>query len=123
MSIGPKGPRLRTAPPRIEGDRSKRVEVPRVDRSAKVKATIYNTREFQIWRGQVIARAGGRCEHVENGRRCPKAMPHYRMYADHRVELKDGGDPFNPRNGQCLCAGHHVAKTLRERGARLGRGS
>jgi 5-methylcytosine-specific restriction protein A len=37
------------------------------------------------------------------------------MYADHIIELRDGGHPFDPRNGQCLCAVHHEKKTFKAR--------
>jgi 5-methylcytosine-specific restriction protein A len=37
------------------------------------------------------------------------------MYADHIVELRDGGQPFDLRNGQCLCAVHHERKTFQAR--------
>ena len=82
----------------------------------KVKAPIYNTPEFQAWRAKVIARAGGRCEaRDQHGTRCTKAKPAYRVYADHIVELRDGGQPFDVTNGQCLCASHHESKTMQAR--------
>jgi len=118
VPIGPRGPRIKTAPPRVASNSSKRVPVERI---AKQKAPIYNSKQFLAWRAQVIAKAGGRCEAVDNGRRCQRGHPDHRVYADHRVELKDGGAPFDVRNGQCLCASHHVQKTLRNRGTRLGR--
>ncbi len=121
MSIGPRGPRLKTAPARIASNSSKRVTVERVDRSAKAKAAIYSSKEFLAWRARVIARAGGRCEAVEDGKRCRRQLPDHRVYADHRVELRDGGAPFDLANGQCLCASHHARKTAQARGTRMGR--
>jgi 5-methylcytosine-specific restriction enzyme A len=73
---------------------------------------IYNTPEFQAWRAQVVARAGGQCQAIDDGYRCTKARPEHRMYADHIVELRDGGQPFDLNNGQCLCASHHELKTI-----------
>jgi 5-methylcytosine-specific restriction protein A len=34
------------------------------------------------------------------------------MYADHVVELKEGGSLLDLRNGQCLCGAHHQIKTV-----------
>jgi signal transduction histidine kinase len=41
------------------------------------------------------------------------------MYADHIIELRDGGQPFDLNNGQCLCASHHELKTMQARARRL----
>jgi hypothetical protein len=41
------------------------------------------------------------------------------MFADHIKERQDGGDPFDPANGQCLCGAHHTLKTGRERARRM----
>jgi len=85
---------------------------------------IYNTPEFKAWAAQIVARAGGQCEAVDrHGHRCPKARPEYRVYADHRVELKDGGSLLDPANGQCLCASHHEIKTAEVRRLRAELGS
>jgi 5-methylcytosine-specific restriction protein A len=67
------------------------------------------------WRETVINRAGHRCEWVENGRRCTRGD---RLFADHIVERKDGGDPLDPSNGQALCGKHHTLKTTNERARR-----
>lgn len=77
----------------------------------KIKLAFYDSPAFRAWRAQVVARAGNRCEAIEDGHRCSKAHPQHRMYADHRVELKDGGKPLDLANGQCLCASHHERKT------------
>src|SRR5262249_28596351 len=106
-------PRLRTLAPRLRSVGSP-VRLP-----PKVKAPIYNTPEFQAWRAHVINRAGGRCEWIDHDHyRCIKATPHHRMYADHIIELYDGGHPFDLANGQCLCASHHQFKTMAMRFAR-----
>jgi hypothetical protein len=76
----------------------------------------YRTPEHQAWRARVIARAGGRCQDPA----C--ATPHrtgIRLFADHVVELKDGGAPFDPANGLARCGACHTRKTLAERAARL----
>lgn len=84
----------------------------------KQAAPVYHTPEYRAWRAAVIARAGGRCEAVDEGRRCEKAEPGHRMFADHRVEIRDGGAKHDVANGQCLCGAHHTIKTARARAAR-----
>ena len=80
---------------------------------------VYHTPEYRAWREAVIARAGRRCQAVDDhGRRCWKAEPGHRMFADHIMELRDGGEPFDLSNGQCLCGSHHVAKTASARAIR-----
>jgi 5-methylcytosine-specific restriction enzyme A len=81
----------------------------------KHKDAIYDSPAFRAWRAQVVLRAGNRCEYVKDGERCRKAYPAHRVYADHVVELRDGGSPFDLANGQCLCAVHHEQKTFKAR--------
>lgn len=76
----------------------------------------YLTAEHRAWRELVIARAGGICQHPRCGRR------ERRMFADHIVELRDGGAPLDPANGQCLCGSHHTLATAARRAARMARG-
>jgi 5-methylcytosine-specific restriction enzyme A len=80
----------------------------------------YTSTAHQLWRDAVIAKASGRCEFVdtETGKRCAKAVPRYRMFADHIKERRDGGDPLLQANGQCLCGAHYTAKTAQERARR-----
>ncbi len=77
------------------------------------------TADHRQWRETVLQRAGYRCQWVEQGRRCDRAAPQHRMFADHIVERRDGGAPLDPQNGQCLCGRHHTLKTTATRGARL----
>ena len=84
----------------------------------KAAEPLYQTVAYRIWRSDVIEAAGARCEAVDNGRRCWKAAPRNRMFADHRVEVRDGGALFDVANGQCLCGAHHTAKTARARAER-----
>jgi 5-methylcytosine-specific restriction protein A len=82
---------------------------------AKVAASIYGTAEHAEWRRIVIKRAEGRCQALTcqaPGRRAS------RLFADHIVELRDGGDPFDPANGQALCGACHTRKTAAARAAR-----
>jgi 5-methylcytosine-specific restriction enzyme A len=79
----------------------------------------YHSDQHKQWREQVLGSAGFRCEWIENGSRCTKAVPHHRMFADHIRERRDGGDPLDPANGQCLCGAHHTRKTALARAARM----
>ena len=79
----------------------------------------YTSSDHQQWRAAVINRAGGQCEYVNDaGVRCSKTEHRYRMFADHIVERRDGGDPLSLANGQCLCGAHHSLKTAQERALR-----
>jgi 5-methylcytosine-specific restriction protein A len=84
----------------------------------KVVDPYYLTEEHRAWREQVVRNAGYRCQWVENGRRCTKAAPLHRMFADHVKERRDGGAALDPANGQCLCGRHHSIKTAMLRGRR-----
>ena len=90
----------------------------RVATLPKEALPVYQTPEYRIWRETVIARAGGRCEAIVDGKRCVKAAPRHRMFADHKVEVRDGGALFDPENGRCLCGAHHTAKTAKARAER-----
>lgn len=103
---------------RMLGDRVPTLSTQIAGPPVKVADPFYHSAEYRIWRELVINRAGERCEWIEDGNRCPKAAPLHRMFADHIVERRDGGAPFDPANGQCLCYGHHNIKTCRERAAR-----
>ena len=107
-------PKLRTLAPLVRTLDTRTTRLPR-----RQMDPVYNTPEFQAWRAQVVARAGARCEAVDHGFRCSKAHPDHRMYADHIKELRDGGQPFDINNGQCLCASHHEIKTAATRAKRL----
>ena len=115
-------PKLRTLGPLVRTLDTRTTRPPPRDKAPKQRNPIYNTREFQAWRGRVIARAGARCEATDDhGNRCRRAYPEHRVYADHIVELRDGGQPFEVANGQCLCASHHELKTHSARTDRLSR--
>lgn len=78
----------------------------------------YATPDHRAWRATVLERAGHRCQWVDAGLRCSKAMPEHRLFADHIVEVADGGALLDPANGQCLCGAHHTLKTVRAKVAR-----
>lgn len=67
----------------------------------------YTTPEHRAWSKAVIARAGGCCQ------MCGRSGA--RLYADHIVELQDGGAPFDMGNGQAICGSCHSTKSAAER--------
>ena len=107
-------PKLRTLSPLVRTLDTRTTRLPR-----RQIDPVYNTPEFQRWRAHVVARAGGQCEAIDHGYRCSKARPDHRVYADHIIELRDGGAPFDLNNGRCLCASHHELKTMAVRANRL----
>jgi hypothetical protein len=81
------------------------------------------TTDHRAWRAAVIQRAGFRCEAVDDGMRCTQSAARGAvLYADHIKERRDGGELLALSNGQCLCASHHVKKTLQARNRRAGWG-
>jgi 5-methylcytosine-specific restriction enzyme A len=77
----------------------------------KTASPHYLTPAHQHWSNQVRQRAGYICE------QCGRSEG--RMFADHIVELQDGGALFDVSNGQCLCGACHTRKTVGERAKRL----
>jgi hypothetical protein len=76
----------------------------------------YSTPEHRAWRLAAMKQAGWRCQHPG----CTKRAPEHRLFADHVVELKDGGAPFDVANAMVLCGAHHTAKTAKSRAQRHG---
>lgn len=109
--------KLTTAPPRI-APRDARKVTP----APHGVAPELLTPEHRAWRAAVLTRAGWRCEALDaaTGRRCTKAAPGHRMFADHKAERRDApGLALAPENGECLCGSHHTLKTAAARAARL----
>ena len=67
----------------------------------------YLSYDHQRWAKYVIARADFRCE------KCGR--DNCRLFADHIMELRDGGKPYDVMNGQALCGSCHTLKTMRSR--------
>ena len=100
---------LRSLAPRVAPAPSRLPSAP------KEAAAHYQTPDHRAWAAEVIRRAGGRCQAPG----CTKGAPEHRLFADHIAELRDGGAPLDPTNGQALCGAHHSAKTAAARAARL----
>jgi 5-methylcytosine-specific restriction enzyme A len=108
-------PRLRQLPSLVRAIDTRAVRPP-----PRQPEPHYNTAAHVVWAREVVQRAGGRCEAVDRyGLRCTKAAPFHRMFADHRIEVRDGGALLDLSNGQCLCGAHHTRKTIEARAKRL----
>ena len=67
----------------------------------------YKTARWKQLRRQVILRDGPVCAIVG----CESDMSEYRMVAvDHVIEVKDGGEFWNPDNLQVMCTYHNRLK-------------
>ncbi len=99
-------PRLRTMAPRLST-----LDTSIVKAEPKRGDPHYSSAQHMAWARAVKARAGWRCQDCGKGGK---------LYADHITELKDGGAPFDLRNGRALCATHHTLKTINERAKRFG---
>lgn len=79
----------------------------------KTADAVYLTTDHKSWAIEVKKRANWKCQ------RCGTATA--RLIADHIVEIQDGGDALDLKNGQALCSSCHGLKTAEER-ARRARG-
>ncbi len=89
--LGTKAPSRLTPPPKVRDDH-------------------YGRPEHKAWAKAVIKRAGGCCQDC--------GATGKRLFADHIVELKDGGAKYDVDNGKALCGSCHVSKGYRARAAR-----
>lgn len=103
---------LRTMQPRLGAARQHIAAMP-----AKQADSHYSTPEHRAWRAAVIAKAGGRCQDPE----CATPGRGARLFADHVVELRDGGAAADPANGMARCGACHTRKTIAERAKRMAR--
>ena len=95
--------KLRCVPPMLRTANLSSARVP-----PKTVASWYLTPEHRAWSKVVIERAGHQCQD------CGRSGT--RLFADHIVELSDGGARLDPANGAARCGSCHGSKT-----ARLGR--
>jgi 5-methylcytosine-specific restriction endonuclease McrA len=97
-----KPPRLKTLGPRLKPIDTRTVRPP-----AKVVESFYSSAEWKTTARAIRERDGYKC--VKCGSRDG------RLYVDHRVERKDGGQDYDHDNLETLCALCHGAKTTAER--------
>jgi 5-methylcytosine-specific restriction enzyme A len=107
-------PRLRNVRPRLAV-----LDVRVASAPAKVADPHYRTPEHQAWRAAVIERSAGHCQ--DPACRDPQRGRGRRLFADHVVEIKDGGAALDLANGQALCGACHTRKTIAERALRQAR--
>lgn len=100
--------RLRTAPARLS-------QAPRrIDFAPKLANKFYQSAPWRSLVASIIKARGRRCE------RCGAAGG--RVYGDHIIELKDGGETLAASNVMLLCASCHGAKTQQAKRDRIGLG-
>lgn len=97
--------KLQSLPPRLAT-----ADLRRVQPQPKQAAAHYQTPEHQAWRKTVLARANGACQHCHR--------TNTRLFADHVIELRDGGAALDSTNGQALCGACHSKKTAEIRQSR-----
>jgi 5-methylcytosine-specific restriction enzyme A len=102
-------PRVATLAPRIATADLRTVKPGSTQGSTRAH---YQTPEHRAWRDAIITRAGGRCQD------CGRSDG--RLFADHVVEIEDGGRPLDLSNGRALCSSCHGRKTAQARQARMG---
>lgn len=83
----------------------------RIARTDKQVDAVYDTPEHRAWSRTILRRARGICQS------CGRTGT--RLFADHIVEIKDGGAPTDLSNGQALCGSCHSTKTAAERARRV----
>lgn len=97
---------LKAYRPRLKTINTSRLAAPK-----KRGAKFYDEPEWRALVRQLIAERGRRCEHC--------GATDCRLWADHVIELKDGGAEMDPNNLQLLCARCHGVKTAAARIDRL----
>lgn len=93
------------------GQRVTPADLRRVPPAPKQAAAHYQTAEHAAWRKEVLRRAAHQCQ------RCHRTGT--RLFADHIIELRDGGAATDPTNGQALCGACHTKKTAEIRQIRM----
>jgi 5-methylcytosine-specific restriction enzyme A len=74
----------------------------------------YGSTEHKAWAAAVVRRAGNACQD------CGRSG--VRLFADHVVELRDGGAPLDLANGRARCGSCHTTKTAADRARRMAGG-
>jgi len=87
-------------------DNSKHRHNNRGDRS------FYQTSAWRSTRNAFIKSNPWCAECLKDGKKTPATV------CDHKTQIIEGGDKFNPDNLQSLCASHHNSKSAREKNAK-----
>ncbi len=99
-------PRLTMIRPSVCSIDMTRAKVP-----PKTVEPFYQSAEWREARDTALKLAGGKC--CRDG--CRRGG---RMFVDHIIERKDGGDLLAQSNLQVLCGHHHTKKTVEQRAVR-----
>src|SRR5262249_39350159 len=105
--------RLRAFAPRLRTHTTTRLKAPRSEGSAH---PLYGSREWRLLANRIKRERGNRCEDPEHWPGHPRTG--VRIYADHVVELSDGGAALDERNILLRCPRCHSRKTMIERAKR-----
>lgn len=92
------------------------VDTRKVRVAPKTADPIYSSADYVEWQRIVVGRANGYCQ--DPMCKTPRRRPS-RLFADHVIELRDGGAPFDPANGLARCGSCHTRKTAAMRGLRI----
>jgi 5-methylcytosine-specific restriction enzyme A len=106
-------PVIRQQPPRIT------TATTRIT-AARPKETLpfYRIQEWVRLVARIIAKRGRRCEGGEC-KRINRSLRGERIFADHIIEIQDGGALLDEENIKLLCGSCHHTKTLQERARRM----
>lgn len=83
----------------------------------KTAEPFYLSPEWRKLMDEIIAERGRRCEDPQCDGKTHR--PGMRVFGDHVVELRDGGQPLDKRNIMLRCGASHTKKTLAERAKRM----
>jgi len=79
----------------------------------------YESPEWRAFVAQLVEKRGRICEDPKCDGRTHR--PGMRVFADHLIELEDGGAPLDERNVMLRCGASHSKKTAEERAKRMAR--
>jgi len=101
---------MKSLEPRITTTNKKRVGN-NTTRSTKPTLPFYKTQEWVQLVARVVRTRGRRCENPD----CKRDGILTRIFADHIIEIKDGGALLDESNIEILCGSCHTTKTLQMR--------
>src|SRR5947199_3690134 len=109
---------IRMAPRRLgAASSSGRLQHPEATRSTKRAQSFYVSAEWKAFRNQLIKERGWRCEDPKC--ETPRG-PWKQIYGHHKIELKDGGAPFDRANVMLDCGVCHGRVTQENKLKRAG---
>lgn len=104
---------IKANPPRIATRDTRAVKPP-----PKTADPFYLSPAWRSLMAAIITQRGRRCQQC--GRTHDNRGRAIRVFGDHVIELRDGGEPLAPANVRLLCGSCHTSKTMAERARRMG---